>query len=321
MVTTKHLLKGVRKVITPQNKVTPAMLRARIIGSEMDCRRGFTGGDPEVILRLGGHVGSVIECHSGLDRAMEQGRASIRAAEEARRSAAAGTVILADCLTASKGRFSRSWHAPAGGIWGCLLLPDIFLDRARMLLPLALGMACCETAREFGVPGAAVRWVNDVLVDGRKLAGFLVEGYRAPASTENWFLLGFGINVNNRSFPAELRSSAVSLGQLLGHSLDLSAVTVSFLAKLAWNIGLLLYQEQQDLSLGSDDAEPACQLFLDEWRLLSDTLGRRIVYGYDVEQLPQYQARVMAILPDGGLVMRLGDGHEVTEYSGELRYL
>jgi BirA family transcriptional regulator, biotin operon repressor / biotin---[acetyl-CoA-carboxylase] ligase len=307
-------------VTVAQNTVTPAMLRARIVGSEQTPRLGLSAADSEIILRLGGHVGSEIECYSVLGRAMEQARAHIRMAEQAGRTAAGGTVILADCLAGSKGRFTRNWHAPIGGIWGCLLLPDGLLDRARMLLPLTLGMACCEMVREQGISQAAVRWVNDVLVDGRKLAGFLVEGYRAPLSGENWFLLGFGINVNNTTFPAELSASAVSLSQLLGRSLDLPALTASFLARLAWNIGLLLYQEQQDLMVLPDDSGPACHLVLDRWRSLSDTLGRRVLYGYNVEQQPQYRARVVDIRPDGALVMRLDDGHCLTEYSGEVRY-
>ena len=145
---------------------------------------------------------------------MDYARGLIKKTVHAGSSVASGTVILADTMSRSKGRFTRQWHAPAGGVWGCMIHANTLLPQSRQFIPLATGLACCEAVREIGVEQATLRWVNDVLVDGRKLAGFLVESYTEPVHGEEFTLVGFGINVNNCSFPAELTPSSISLQQI-----------------------------------------------------------------------------------------------------------
>lgn len=304
------------------NRPTPASLHEYIWQLEKSSRsRNPLLPSPEKILRYGAIVGSVIQCHSSMDRTMDQARQHISDLEKTGTSVASGTVILADTLIRSKGRFARSWHAPVGGLWGCLILADTFLTRARTLLPLSLGVSCCEAVRDLGVDEAYVRWVNDVLFSGQKLAGFLVESFRSPQHGEEFHLLGFGININNNCFPDALENTAVSLSQILGTPINLHDFTLSFLAKMAWNIGLLAYEEEQELDRYCSAEEEESHLLLDQWKRLSDTLGRRVLYGYDIQQKPQYEARVTGIRPDGAIVMRLDDGNEIIEHSGELHYL
>lgn len=274
----------------------------------------------EEILRYGAFVGSAVECHSFLDRAMDYSRAHIAAMEKAGRSVHNGTVILADCLGASKGRFDRVWHAPAGGLWGCLIHANTLLTRSRGLISLAVGVACCEAVREMGA-AAQVRWVNDVLVEGRKVAGFLIEGFISPCYREEYNLVGFGININNSHFPPDLRGTAIALAEALGHPLDLNLFARTFLAKLSFNLGLLYYEEERELRDEQDSTGKGDHRLLQNWRQLSDTIGRRVVYGLDVLQKPQYRAVVEGISDTGGIVLRLDDGHEKTEYCGEIRYL
>lgn len=304
------------------NRPTPASLQEYIRQREKSSRcRNPLLPSPEQILRYGAIVGSVIQCHSSMDRTMDQARQHISDLEKTGASVASGTVILADTLIRSKGRFARSWHAPVGGLWGCLILADTFLTRARTLLPLSLGVSCCEAVRELGVDEAYVRWVNDVLFSGQKLAGFLVESFRSPQHGEEFHLLGFGININNNCFPHALENTAVSLSQILGAPINLHDFTLSFLAKMTWNIGLLAYEEEQELDRYCSAEEEESHLLLDQWKRLSDTLGKRVIYGYDIQQKPQYEARVTGFRPDGAIVMRLDDGNEIIEHSGELQYL
>ena len=61
-------------------------------------------------------------------------------------------------------------------------------------------------------------------------------------------------------------------------------------------------------------------MLLRRWRQLSDTLGRSVTYGYDVQTRPLYRARALEIDAGGGLVMQLADGSLITEYSGEIIY-
>jgi BirA family biotin operon repressor/biotin-[acetyl-CoA-carboxylase] ligase len=275
--------------------------------------------EAEHILRYGAFVGSVVECHAVLDRAMARARSHIMEMEQKGRSVHNGTVIFADSLGSSKGRFDRTWHAPAGGLWGCLIHANTLLPQSRNLIPLAVGVACCEAVRETGIE-AELRWVNDVLVDGRKAAGFLIESFSSPVYREEYNLIGFGINVNNRRFPPELQDIALSLSQALGRSLDLNRFALLFLAKLAFAFGLLYREEEAHLhDEGGDNA--GWHPMLQTWADLSGTVGRRVLFGFDVMKNPQYQATVTGISGSGGLILRLDDGHEKTEYCGEIRYL
>lgn len=126
--------------------------------------------------------------------------------ERARELAAAGTphgtLVTASEQSAGRGRQGRRWTAPRGRALLCSL---VIRDPPR-LLPLAAGVAVAEVAG----PQARVKWPNDVLVDGLKVAGILVEG----RPQEGWAVLGIGLNVALREedFPPELAGRAGTLG-------------------------------------------------------------------------------------------------------------
>lgn len=125
-----------------------------------------------------------------------------RARALAGRGAPNGTLVTAGEQSAGRGRQGRTWTAPPGRALLCSLL----LREPPRLLPLAAGVAVAEIAGT----GARVKWPNDVLVDGRKVAGILVEG----RPQEGWAVVGIGLNVAVREsdFPAELRARAGTLG-------------------------------------------------------------------------------------------------------------
>jgi BirA family biotin operon repressor/biotin-[acetyl-CoA-carboxylase] ligase len=125
-----------------------------------------------------------------------------RARELASRGAPDGTLVTAAAQSAGRGRQGRSWSAPPGRAILCSLV----LREPPRLLPLLAGVAVAELIG----PEARVKWPNDVLVDGRKLAGILVEG----RPQEAWAVLGIGLNVAVRpdDFPAELRDRAGTMG-------------------------------------------------------------------------------------------------------------
>lgn len=284
-------------------------------------RNGTLGSFADEIIRYGAFVGSAVEYHHRLERAMEHGRSHIDMCENAGRSVNSGRIILAESLSGSKGRFARTWHAPAGGLWGCLIHANSLTPKSAMLLSFSVGIAACESVSHF-VPGdkTRLRWVNDVLVEGVKVAGFLIEGYSGPRWKEQFHLIGFGINVNNRVFPDELKDIAVSIGQAVGKDIDLQEFSLSFIAKLVWNIGLLYFVEARQ-SHWIEDGDGFVHPVVERWMELSDTLGKQVMFGYDVMNKPQYSGRVTGIAGDGGLEIELDDGLKVTEHSGEVRYL
>jgi BirA family biotin operon repressor/biotin-[acetyl-CoA-carboxylase] ligase len=125
-----------------------------------------------------------------------------RARELAARGAPHGTLVTTGEQTAGRGRQGRTWSAPAGKALLCSLL----LRDPPRLLPLAAGVAVAEVAGD----GALIKWPNDILIEGRKVAGILVEG----RPQQRWAVLGIGLNVALRpeDFPPELREQAGTLG-------------------------------------------------------------------------------------------------------------
>ncbi len=122
-----------------------------------------------------------------------------RAKELAIAGAPHGTLVTADEQSAGRGRQGRAWTAPAGSA----LLMSLVLRELDELLPIGAAVAVCEA-----LPAqAAIKWPNDVWIDGRKVAGILVEG----RPQEGWAVLGIGLNVTTDAFPAELAESATSL--------------------------------------------------------------------------------------------------------------
>ena len=117
---------------------------------ELPLRKKESSPDSEIILRYGAYVGSVIRVYPSLDRAMDRAREHVTSREKSGESVANGSVILASSLSLSKGRFSRAWHAPPGGLWGCLILADTFLPPFRTFIPLIPGIACCEALHQVG---------------------------------------------------------------------------------------------------------------------------------------------------------------------------
>jgi BirA family biotin operon repressor/biotin-[acetyl-CoA-carboxylase] ligase len=116
-----------------------------------------------------------------------------------------GTLVTAGAQRAGRGRQGRTWSAPAGRA----LLMSVVLREWPALLPIAAAVAVADVA---GAGGGeiTIKWPNDVLLDGRKLAGILAEG----RPQEGWAALGIGINVavRERDLPAELQGRAASLG-------------------------------------------------------------------------------------------------------------
>lgn len=132
-----------------------------------------------------------------------------RARELAAAGAPGGTVVTAAEQTAGRGRQGRSWTAPAAKalLYSALLRP---LEERHLMLPLAVPVAVCEAAEALR-PGleAGVKWPNDVLVEGRKLAGVLIEA----RPRDGWAVIGIGLNLTIAAgeFPPELRETATSV--------------------------------------------------------------------------------------------------------------
>ena len=118
-----------------------------------------------------------------------------------------GTVVVADEQTAGQGRHGHAWHSePGNGLYCSIVL------QPRPLLTLALGIATREAIAQSTGITCDLRWPNDLMLDGRKVAGILVQLVNESA------IAGIGINVNHTSFPPVLDATSLRLHTNLIHS-------------------------------------------------------------------------------------------------------
>ena len=208
------------------------------------------------------------------------GSTNARARELAEAGAAHGTLVTAGEQTAGRGRQGRTWTTPPGRA----LLMSLVLRAPDRMLPLAAAVAVAETAG----PEAMIKWPNDVLLDGRKVAGILAEA----RPQDGWAVLGMGINVALRpdDFPEELRASAGSLGL---EPRDVEVFLERLLATLERTLAL----------------EPAA--LLDAWRARDALYGREVAWADGT-------GRAGGIDGDGRLVVALPDGGRTALEAGEV---
>jgi BirA family transcriptional regulator, biotin operon repressor / biotin---[acetyl-CoA-carboxylase] ligase len=152
-----------------------------------------------------------------------------RARELAAAGAPGGTIVTADEQTAGRGRQGRIWTAPAGKalLYSAIVRP---FDERHGLLPLAVPIAVSEAAESLAPADAScqLKWPNDVWLEGRKLAGVLIES----RAGDGWAVIGIGVNVaiEPHEFPPELRDRAVSIGGDATVGAALAAVNESLAA-------------------------------------------------------------------------------------------
>jgi BirA family transcriptional regulator, biotin operon repressor / biotin---[acetyl-CoA-carboxylase] ligase len=203
-----------------------------------------------------------------------------RARELAQAGAPHGTLVTAGQQTAGRGRQGRTWSAPPGRA----LLLSVVLRDPPALLPLAAALAVAEVAGA----GAQIKWPNDVLLDGRKVAGILAEG----RPQDGWAVLGIGLNVALRieDLPRELHDSAGTLGL---EPADLEPTLERLLAAL-------------DRTLALDESR-----LLDAYRARDALRGREVTWAAG-------HGRAAGIDGAGRLVVELPQGGRTALSAGEV---
>jgi BirA family biotin operon repressor/biotin-[acetyl-CoA-carboxylase] ligase len=186
--------------------------------------------------------------------------------ELAERGAADRTVVVAEHQLAGRGRRGRTWHDEPGA---SLLLSIVVRPRLRVeqvpTLSLATGVAVAEAlAVGFGLP-ARLKWPNDVLVGGRKIAGVLMESRLAGLADPVTTIIGIGMNLRQRLFAGALRDLATSVALETGRPADRDATLAVVLAEF----------DRWRLRLEREGFGPVRR----RWLELSETLGRLVRAG------------------------------------------
>ncbi len=182
------------------------------------------------------------------------------AATLAEQGATEGTIVLAEEMSGGRGRLSRKWYAPRGGLWFTLILRP-HDTRYSQLLSLAIGLGIVKGIENNLGVRTSLKWPNDVLYDEKKLAGILVEG-KIEVPYIKYILVGVGVNVNNE-IPFDLRDTAISLKDILKRHVPRIPLLRSILVEIDRYYNILVSRGDY-------------KRIIVEWKNYSSTIGRRI---------------------------------------------
>jgi BirA family transcriptional regulator, biotin operon repressor / biotin---[acetyl-CoA-carboxylase] ligase len=216
----------------------------------------------------------------------------------AEQGAPIGTVVVADMQTRGRGRYGNTWHAPRGGLWLSAVLRPQTPATALGPLGLAVAVAVAETIEAHG-PCVELKWPNDVLLSGRKVAGILLEAATEGERVRH-LVVGLGANLNVSRFPASLAHSAVSLHRVLGGTMDRAAFAADLCARL----------EEWTERFERDGAAPVIAAWLGRAHLGGPVRARSA--SAVVEGVAE------GLDADGALRVRLADGRLQRVLAGEL---
>ena len=211
-----------------------------------------------------------------------------------------GLVVRADVQTRGRGRFGRDWSSPRGNLYASILLRPACTLAEAATLSLVVSLAVAEALDPVvGEPSRLrLKWPNDVLLDGRKLAGILLEGADDGRGAVAWIVVGCGLNLAWR--PPEL-DQAVSLVEATGRALEPTA----FLERLV----------------------PVLTSRLEAWRrhgfagLREAWLGRALGLGSEVTLrvgATQVRGRLVDLGADGSIRIETAEGRTEHYTAGEL---
>jgi BirA family biotin operon repressor/biotin-[acetyl-CoA-carboxylase] ligase len=212
-------------------------------------------------------------------------------------------VVIADEQKSGRGRFGRLWISPPGvNLYFSVILSPPFHLEDSPLLTLAAAAAVASAVREQSGMNAEIKWPNDILINGKKTGGILVE-MKSRGSSTHHIILGVGLNVNMQKvdLPEDLKDISTSLTIEKGTDIDRCSLLNEILLNLEKRYKTLLQGEKRAL--------------INEWLQLNCTTGNRVSV--------RNQDRTIAgmaegINDDGELLVRLSDGELETVHAGDV---
>lgn len=207
-----------------------------------------------------------------------------------------GTLIVADTQTAGRGRLGRHWDSQSGtGIWFSLIMePGVSIQETSQY-SFVMAVAVAEGIRQATGLKAELKWPNDVLVEGKKICGILLE-LVAELTQVHQLIAGIGINANQQldDFPEEVQTKATSLAIALGHPIHRAEVLSIVLQRIQENCVLL---EQKGF-----------EAIRQKWTSLSCIIGKAVQIVRQGEVCMIGTAEALGA--DGALLVRTENGLE-----------
>jgi BirA family biotin operon repressor/biotin-[acetyl-CoA-carboxylase] ligase len=205
-----------------------------------------------------------------------------------------GAVVFAESQTKGRGRLGRKWLSPMNkGLWFSLLLrPDLRPQEATQLT-VASATALRRAIRSHTGLEPEIKWPNDILIGGKKVAGILTE-LNAELDRVGYVILGIGVDVNLDAgdFPSELRKAATSVKAELGKAVSRAELAVAILREFDDDYGRICSGQFPALA--------------DEWEQHCATIGRAVTIRIGDRQI---RGRAESLDEDGALLLRTTHGH------------
>jgi BirA family biotin operon repressor/biotin-[acetyl-CoA-carboxylase] ligase len=212
-----------------------------------------------------------------------------------------GAIVISDIQLSGRGRKSRNWFSPEGGLWFSIVLyPHIPPERG-MLLTMASSVAIVQGIKEATGLHPVIKWPNDLLINGRKVCGILTE-LDAEMDRINYTVVGIGINVNNQ-LSEDLQRKATSLIQETGSRVSRVKLLRSILKCFDENYSRLISGNYDSIR--------------DSWFSHANIVGREILVHGEKTIL---KGVVSSVDESGCLILDTRDG-SVRVVSGDVEYL
>lgn len=199
--------------------------------------------------------------------------------------------VIARIQTRGKGRGSKKWFSPSGGLWLTLMIKE-FPSNKGVLSQLS-SLAIAEVLENYGLH-VELKWPNDIIISEKKIGGVLIEGRNES------FIVGIGLNLNLdvSDFPQSLQENIISSKEILKRNLPIEEVALDIMK------GIVECREELD------------RVYI-RYLGLNQDLGRKVELQCQKETIT---GQVIGIEKDGGIRIR-SEGKENTYYSGSLVYI
>ena len=211
-----------------------------------------------------------------------------------------GLIVLADSQTGGKGRLGRTWYsAPGTGVYISTLIRPNLPPEQLPILTLMAGLATVIAVNEFTSNRAQLKWPNDLLLNGKKIAGVLCEYHpnNIPA-----VVIGIGINVNQAQFPDDLKEIATSLKLETGEEINRTLLIKQLVTQLDFQ-----YSELKKCK---------AETLIKNWTYHTDLFGKTITVKKSSQSITGKAIRLDNL---GRLVITNESGEETALDSGEVR--
>lgn len=215
-----------------------------------------------------------------------------------------GVVVFAEAQSKGRGRLGRKWYSPPGkGLWFSVLLRPQLRPQAATQLTVAAATALVRAIEQHAGLRLEIKWPNDILAGGKKLAGVLTE-LSAELDCIKYVILGIGldVNLNAGDWPGELRKQATSLKLETGRAFRRADLAAALLRELDKDYALICEHQFPKLA--------------EQWEARCSTLGHRVTIRVG-ERVAQGLAE--ALDEDGALLLRGEHGHLERIIGGDVR--